>query len=229
MITLIIIILIILAIDKKHKENKIIKDKYKELTGKNEKELRQNVGTKGEFEIFKNLENIDISFNYNLCNIYLKKENGTTTEIDIISITKKGIFVFESKNYSGWIFGNEKNKYWTQTLKGNNKNKFYNPIKQNNGHIKELSKYLNINENLFFSYIVFGNNAELKKITIQSKNIKVIDIFCLIGILRKEYINLPDILSDEEVLEIYNKLKHCCLASEEVKNKHIEDIRNIKK
>ncbi|NLK22184.1 MAG: NERD domain-containing protein [Epulopiscium sp.] len=26
------------------------------------------------------------------------------------------MYVFESKNYSGWIFGNEKDKNWTQML-----------------------------------------------------------------------------------------------------------------
>lgn len=48
-----------------------------------------------------------------LRNIYLPKENGETAEIDVIYITKKGIFIFESKNYSGWIFGDEKSRYWT--------------------------------------------------------------------------------------------------------------------
>ena len=42
-----------------------------------------------------------------LRNVYLPKENGQTSEIDLLYITEKGIFVFESKNYSGWIFGND--------------------------------------------------------------------------------------------------------------------------
>ena len=50
-----------------------------------------------------------------LRNVYIPKDNGETTEIDIVYITQKGIFVIESKNYSGWIFGNEKDQ---QTLLG---------------------------------------------------------------------------------------------------------------
>lgn len=39
-----------------------------------------------------------------------------TYEIDLIMISETGIYVFESKNYSGWIFGDEKQRYWTQIL-----------------------------------------------------------------------------------------------------------------
>lgn len=35
-----------------------------------------------------------------LRNIYVPKDNGETSEIDLLYITQKGIFVFESKNYS---------------------------------------------------------------------------------------------------------------------------------
>ena len=40
----------------------------------------------------------------------MSKEDGETSEVDLIFITQKGIFVFESKNYSGWIFGDEKSR-----------------------------------------------------------------------------------------------------------------------
>ena len=52
-----------------------------------------------------------------LRNVYLPKDNGETSEIDVLYITQKGIFVFESKNYSGWIFGDEKGQYWTLRAK----------------------------------------------------------------------------------------------------------------
>lgn len=38
----------------------------------------------------------------------LKKNDGSTIELDIVMIHETGIYVFESKNYSGWIFGSEK-------------------------------------------------------------------------------------------------------------------------
>ena len=71
-----------------------------------------------------------------LRNVYIPKENGETSEIDVMFICQKGIFVFESKNYSGWIFGNERDQYWTTSLSNRQKNRFYNPIKQNRTHLK---------------------------------------------------------------------------------------------
>ena len=56
-----------------------------------------------------------------LRNLYVPKENGETTEIDLVYITQKGVFVIESKNYSGWIFGNEKDQYWTASLSNGQK------------------------------------------------------------------------------------------------------------
>ena len=37
-------------------------------------------------------------------NCYLPKADGETTEVDVILLHESGIYVFESKNYSGWIF-----------------------------------------------------------------------------------------------------------------------------
>lgn len=45
----------------------------------------------------------------------------TTTQIDHVYVSIFGIFVLETKNYSGWIFGGEKQVKWTQTLNRNTK------------------------------------------------------------------------------------------------------------
>ena len=89
-----------------------------------------------------------------LRNLYIPKDNGDTSEIDVVYITQKGIFVFESKNYSGWIFGDEKGTYWTVMLPNRERNRFYNPIKQNRTHIKWLGAYVGPEVPLF-SIIVF--------------------------------------------------------------------------
>ena len=48
--------------------------------------------------------------------LYIQKPNGTYTQVDVAVATKVGLIVFEVKDYSGWIFGNEHQKYWTQLL-----------------------------------------------------------------------------------------------------------------
>ncbi len=67
-----------------------------------------------------------------LRNVYIPKDNGETSEIDVVYITQKGIFVIESKNFSGWIFGDDKSAYWTASLPNGKKNRFYSPIKKRN-------------------------------------------------------------------------------------------------
>lgn len=95
-------------------------------------------------------------------NLYLTKENGETSEIDVLFITDMGILAIESKNYSGWIFGNEKDGFWTASLPNGMKNRFYNPVLQNRTHIKVLRAALPYDVPIY-SVIVFSNRCELKK------------------------------------------------------------------
>ena len=71
--------------------------------------------------------------------LYVQRKNGFYSQIDLVVATPQGLVVIEVKDYSGWIFGNERQKYWTQLLNfGKEKYRFYNPILQNEGHIKAL-------------------------------------------------------------------------------------------
>jgi len=71
--------------------------------------------------------------------LYLQKKNGEFSQIDIVVATPQGLLAIEVKDYGGWLFGDEKQKYWTQILNyGKEKYRFYNPIMQNAGHIKAL-------------------------------------------------------------------------------------------
>ena len=93
--------------------------------------------------------------------IYLPLPDGTTTQIDHVVICRYGIFVIETKCYSGWIFGNETSPKWTQTIY-HNKNSFQNPIRQNYRHICALSDNLHIPKKHFTSVVVFAGNCEFK-------------------------------------------------------------------
>ncbi|WP_024334289.1 nuclease-related domain-containing protein [Desulfotignum balticum] len=87
--------------------------------------------------------------------------NGTT-QIDHLLLSRFGIFVIETKNINGWIFGNEKSKQWTQSLYGK-KYKFQNPLHQNYRHTKALASYLNIDHDNIHSVVFFiGDNTKLK-------------------------------------------------------------------
>ena len=92
--------------------------------------------------------------------LYVPKKNGEMTQIDHVLLSTNGVFVIETKNYTGWIFGSENQRNWTQTIY-NKKSRFYNPVMQNNTHVKALQNYLNIDVPLH-SIIVFSNAATFK-------------------------------------------------------------------
>ena len=108
--------------------------------------------------------------------LYIQKTNGEYSQVDIAVATKAGIIVFEVKEYSGWIFGNEHHQYWTQLLAyGKSKHRFYNPVMQNSGHIKTIRRCLPQNPGIpIYSVIVFYGNCEFKNITCNADNTFII-------------------------------------------------------
>ena len=108
--------------------------------------------------------------------LYIQKPNGEYTQVDVVVATKAGIIVFEVKDYSGWIFGNEHQKYWTQLLAyGKERHRFYNPVMQNAGHIKAIRQCLPQNPDVpIYSVIVFFGDSEFKDVTCHADNTFII-------------------------------------------------------
>lgn len=98
--------------------------------------------------------------------LYLRKRNGNYAQIDLAMPTPQGIIVFEVKDYGGWIFGNEKSKYWMQIMAyGRERHQFYNPIKQNSSHIDAIKELLPNNPDvLIFNVVVFYGRCVFKKL-----------------------------------------------------------------
>jgi len=191
--------------------------------------LRYNTGRYGEYLIYKYLKEYESKGIKFLFNIYLPKSNDETSEIDVLMITHKGIFVFESKNYSGWIFGSDTQKYWYQTLpKGrgrSHKEKFYNPILQNNTHIKYLKSLIG-NDIPIYSVITFSERCTLKKLEVDTTKVSVINRNQVRGLVKSISDNKEPILTDNQIEELYQKLYPFTQVDDSVKSKHIDDIKN---
>ena len=70
-------------------------------------------------------------------------DDGKTSQIDHVYVCSKGVFVIETKNYAGRIYGTQNQKQWTQVLAyGHDKNTLYNPVMQNYTHIRRLKEAL---------------------------------------------------------------------------------------
>ena len=99
---------------------------------------------------------------HRLNNVTLPLANGGSTQIDHVIVSVYGIFVIETKNYKGWIYGSEKQKQWTQVFQNGSKFKFQNPLRQNYLHIKTLADLLGLELSYFHSMIAFIGECELK-------------------------------------------------------------------
>ena len=197
---------------------------YRESSGNGFLKTVSDRGNYGEFLTYYYLEKLGGRHRL-MTNLYIPKVDGSTTEIDLIMISKTGIYVMESKNYSGWIFGDEKNRNWTQTLQNKQKNQFFNPVWQNKGHISALKELLGEDEKLFLSYIVFSERCTLKKVNVTSPMVKVIKRNSLKRMISADIENRPDVLSDHQVDKIYYGLQKYLLADEKTRKTHIEGVK----
>ena len=75
-----------------------------------------------------------------------------------------------------------------------------------------------------FSIIVFSERCELKKVTVQSENIKVIKRDRTYATVRELWEKSTDCLEDWRIEEIYESLKRLTNVDEAVKTAHVEDI-----
>lgn len=198
------------------------KSSYGKQSKKSFLQIINNQGARGEYRTSQILETATFE-NKLLFNCYIPNRSGDKTKLDIIMISTKGIYVVENKNYSGWIFGDEQSKNWCETLKGK-KFFFYNPVKQNESHIKNLEKILNIGEDKYISLITFNKNAILKKVKTESPKLYVKKYEELKKFI-KEQEKYSDILQHEEIEEIYKRLLPGTQLNDEEKQEHIERIK----
>lgn len=103
---------------------------------------------------------LDKSIYRELNNVTIPTTDGTT-QIDHLIVSRYGIFVVETKNMNGWIFGNERSEQWTQSFPGG-KFKFQNPLRQNYRHTKCLADFLGIEHNKFHSVVMFWGESVFK-------------------------------------------------------------------
>ena len=178
--------------------------------------------------LYANLNNEALCANrdkeYRFLNDVIIPDNvGGTTQIDHIVLSPYGIFVIETKNLQGWIFGNADSKMWMQQI-FNEKHQFYNPIRQNYKHIACLAKLTKLPEKYFFPVIVFVGDSSIK-------TINELPDYVTAG--RKEMLryiksNTQKILDDNTLAAAYNMIESQRLEnSKENTRKHVQYVRDM--
>jgi restriction system protein len=152
-------------------------------------------------------------------NVTLPAEAGTT-QIDHIIVSVYGVFVVETKNLKGWIFGSPHQKTWTQKIFRHTKT-FQNPLHQNYKHVKTLQSLLSLKDEQIHDVVVFIGDSTFKidmpeNVAYGSGYIKFIKS-------KKQ-----QVISESEVQEIKEKIQNNRLArSFETVKVHINNVRKI--
>lgn len=153
-----------------------------------------------------------------LHDVLLSTERGTT-QIDHIVFSIFEIFVIETKNFKGWIYGEEHEKYWVQSLHSK-KYRFFSPILQNKGHINALRHHLSEFSSLpFFSIVAFSDSCELKTRYETQQVVKMSQLKK--AIMLRQY----PLISPKQVHEIYQVIKRDNITDPSSRRKHIKSVQ----
>jgi hypothetical protein len=185
-----------------------------------------NRGTRSERNLILKLLKDGFSSNDIFHDLYIRKRDGTYSQVDIVVLTEVGVIVVEVKDFSGWIFGFGKNVNWVHFL-GKMKYSFYNPIFQNEGHIRTIKNQLVEYGNIpFYSLIIFYGKCEIKKVS-------DIPIDTMIIKSKSSIKTFNTIIQNNDSWSCYNlyELREifnsgvCNGSIKEIKSQHIQDIK----
>jgi restriction system protein len=164
-------------------------------------------------------KNTGTSFRFN--DVLLATQDGTT-QVDHVLLTNKGLFVIETKNMKGWIFGSANQKRWTQQIY-RHKSVFQNPLHQNYKHTQTLQALLSLDSAVVHSVIVFVGDVKFKttmpsNVIGRDKLASYIDDFTEV------------VFSQGELLKLSSQLSEGKLASSFTASRnHIKHVRDIQK
>jgi restriction system protein len=140
-----------------------------------------------------------------------------TTQIDHIFVSKFGVFVAETKNMKGWIFGDPAQESWTQQI-FKSKYKFQNPLRQNYKHTKALEALLSIPESAIHSVIIFVGESTFK--TVMPENVTYAG-----GFIRYIKSKTQVVLTDSQVQTAISAIKSGKLKA--TFQAQLEHVRNL--
>jgi len=191
-------------------------------------------GELGEYKIDIQLDQFPKNYKH-ISDLLIQNTKSYTgySQIDHLMITPYGIFVIETKNYEGTIYGGKERKTWLV----NGKFKMMSPLVQNYGHIQAIKNFIDKSFHEFFISIIsftkrctYKIDEELRKI--QSNELVVYDIELTEFINRKVAINKlihkEPLLSDQYIDSIYNILIEANITDLTIRKQHVEMLKNMK-
>ncbi|MGU9544976.1 nuclease-related domain-containing protein [Bacillus cereus] len=178
-------------------------------------------GKVGEKLVKRVLSKLEPKKYYVLHNVTVYTEYGDTTQIDHIVIAETGVFVIETKNYEGWIYGTEKAARWTQGI-FRKKQSFQNPLRQNYKHMKAI-EWVMEQQVPCISIAAFHPKCSLKKVHLHSKDKHVL----YYNDLQKCIESYTDVqLTIAEVQYIYQTILRANITDKDIQKKRVKFLQN---
>lgn len=186
--------------------------------------LTYSAGDVGEHAVARRLKRLPRDRYFIINDLMIEKRNGQTSQIDHVVVSPYGIFVIETKNISGYVYGSQSSQQWTRYWKGYKRGGYYgtdnmsfgNPVIQNEAHVRALSEQLKEYHPKFIPIVAFSPHATLKV------NVKDVDVIYWkqIKSLIKSY--NEEVMNVEKAKEIYEFLLSSNVKDKERRRGHAE-------
>lgn len=192
------------------------------------KNRAESLGESGERTVSSYLEDLPFD-DYLVFNDLLIKDGNRTTQIDHIIISRYGVFVLETKNIHGKVYGSENKEFWSQYLPdwgykrygSTQAHELRNPLWQNAGHIKSIRRLVLGNDVPVYGIVVFPSDT-LVRVTAEQPILKMREVVPYI----KQY---QDVVLLYEQMDHYKKrLLEVSSRSESDRKYHLENISRNK-
>lgn len=183
-------------------------------------------GRSGEKFVSRELNRLDLNYYKVLDDVmFFAKGDVPTTQIDHIVVSNCGIFCIETKAHKGWIFGNARQKFWTQVI-FRRKERLYNPLWQNLKHVRVVESLVDpySTEIPVVSLVIFVNAGRL-----QISNVSEVDFVGYIDDAMEEIDSYVELyISDAERDEIYEMFMQENITDKRTRKEHnmmVKDLR----
>ena len=182
------------------------------------------IGDYGEKRVSSFLADLDCE-DYKVYNDLLIRNGNYTTQVDHIVISRYGVFVLETKNVHGKVYGGGNAEFWKQYLPDigykrygfTQEHQLRNPIWQNDGHIKTLRKLVFGSDVPVYGIIVFPSDTYINVTAEQP----VLNMYNVVPFI-KQYRDV--ILSSDQMGFYRRRLLEVISTSESDRKEHLGNV-----
>lgn len=166
---------------------------------------------------------------YVLRDVLIDGQGEHKSQIDMIIVGSRGLYVVEVKNFDdAKIYGDGMKRNWYYYL-GGHKYEFYNPIAQNRKHIEYLKSMLSNFENIkcFSIVLIFCRDFKVSNVNFSGETDTA--VCSSLPALKKAVVGFaetsPVLYSDEETRQIYDCISQNQYAGKEKRIEHKKDVQ----